>query len=195
MSTRGLLAFHVDGQAKATYNHSDSYPGGLGLAVLEFLKEHVDSDMWAELKEQVRALKPIADPHTAPTAEEWEKFSQFASTAVGAPGERSWYQLLRQTQGEPSKILAAGYFEDAFRFGYDGLFCEFAYVIDLGANVLDVYRGFMKPKEVKGLWHTRPADFTDDCGGYGPVHRVASYGLSDLPAENTFCEMTEADAD
>lgn len=32
--TRGAVGFRVDGVDKVTYNHSDSYPGGLGAAVL-----------------------------------------------------------------------------------------------------------------------------------------------------------------
>lgn len=187
MSTRGLLAFHVDGQTKATYNHSDSYPGGLGLTALEFCRqfagEHGDI-----LRSEVRELKPIAAPHTAPTAEEWEKFSQFASTAVGRSGERSWYQLLRQTQGQPGKILAAGYFEDAFDFGTDSLFCEWAFVVDLDAGNLDAYGGFNTAVEPVGLWADKPG--RDE---YKPITRVASFPLADLPSGQDFLRIDAKD--
>lgn len=38
MGTRGIMGFVVDGQEKLTYNHYDSYPDGLGLDVLRWLR-------------------------------------------------------------------------------------------------------------------------------------------------------------
>ena len=41
MGTRGIVGFVSGGQEKLTYNHSDSYPSGLGVAVLEWAKSKI----------------------------------------------------------------------------------------------------------------------------------------------------------
>jgi hypothetical protein len=37
MGTRGLLGLIIQGQRHGAYNHSDSYPSGLGLEIVKFL--------------------------------------------------------------------------------------------------------------------------------------------------------------
>lgn len=39
MTTRGCFGFHRDGVDKLTYNHSDSYPEGLGADIVEFVRQ------------------------------------------------------------------------------------------------------------------------------------------------------------
>lgn len=39
MATRGVCGVRVNGVDKLSYNHNDSYPGGIGRAVVAFAKE------------------------------------------------------------------------------------------------------------------------------------------------------------
>lgn len=41
MGTRGTWGFVADGDEKLTYNHFDSYPDGLGVDVLDALREKI----------------------------------------------------------------------------------------------------------------------------------------------------------
>lgn len=45
MSTRGICGFYKDGITKASYNHSDSYPSGLGKDVVGFINKHSIEEM------------------------------------------------------------------------------------------------------------------------------------------------------
>lgn len=44
MGTRGIVGLIIDTQIKASYNHFDSYPSGLGLDVVKFVKGIDDLD-------------------------------------------------------------------------------------------------------------------------------------------------------
>lgn len=187
MGTRGLLAFHVDGQTKATYTHWDAYPSGLGVDVLEYLHKTPLDEVTAKAK----ALQKITDTHAAPTFEQVAKLHEYLDANVGGESEVvTWYQLLRKTQGNPERILAAGYFEDAFGFGQDSLFCEWGFVVDLDAGNFDAYEGFNTSKDPVGLW----AEVTG-VGEYKPITRMASFPLSDLPSVEAFLEITEPESE
>lgn len=187
MGTRGLLAFHVDGQTKATYTHWDAYPSGLGTDVLEYLHKTPLDEVTAKAK----ALQKIEDTHAAPTFEQVAKLADYLDPHVGEKSEVvTWYQLLRKTQDKPDLILAAGYFEDAFSFGQDSLFCEWAFVVDLDAGNLDAYEGFNTKVEPVGLWAGLPT--ADKREEYKPITRVASFPLSDLPSTDVFVGQLES---
>lgn len=192
MGTRGLLAFHVDGQTKATYTHWDAYPGGLGTDVLEYLHKTPLDEVTAKAK----ALQKIEQD--APTFEQVAKLSAYLDPHVGGESEVvNWYQLLRKTQGKPDLILEAGYFEDAFDFGTDSLFCEWGFVVDLDAGSFDVYEGFNTTAEPVGLWASQPVYKPEHrpSGEYLPITRVAQFPLSDLPSVEAFLEFLEKDKD
>jgi hypothetical protein len=45
MGTRGILGFITKGVRKGTYNHFDSYPSGLGDAIIKFILAHTDEEL------------------------------------------------------------------------------------------------------------------------------------------------------
>lgn len=47
MSTRGTFGFHRNGKDELYYNHWDSYPDGLGVAFIDYLKGNKDGN-WIE---------------------------------------------------------------------------------------------------------------------------------------------------
>lgn len=57
MGTRGFICFVIDAKEKTAYNHYDSYPDGLGLHVLTWLRES-DIDI---IREQARSLRVVSD--------------------------------------------------------------------------------------------------------------------------------------
>lgn len=186
MGTRGLLAFHVDGQTKASYMHWGAHPGDVGLTVLQYLRGTPLDEMTA----QVRALRVVSND-VPPTQEQAAALAQYADRSVGVPGELGWYQLLRATQGNPAITLEAGYIEDSFDFGQDSLFCEWAFVVDLDAGNLDAYEGFNTAVEPVGLWAGLPT--ADKREEYKPITRVASFPLSDLPSNQDFLKIGAKD--
>jgi len=190
MGTRGFIGWAIDGQLKMAYNHFDSYPSGLGVGVLEWLREAQSTgDKHAAMVEAVRALRVIPQDAPPPTAEQIQEMKRYANPGVGGPitnkEVHDWYQLLRNTQGDPAAILDAGYIEDASDFAQDSLFCEWGYLIDLDEGVLEVYEGFQTKPHSSG----RFAPPTDQ------VALIRRYQLNGLPTNEEFLEDTEPEED
>lgn len=198
MSTRGLLGFAHNGELKATYNHSDSYPAWLGVQVATFLAKHRDN--MASVETQVDALVMVDDDEK-PTKAQVAKLAQYTDTSVGGvttivDGELvvddsiNWYQVLRDTQGEPEKALEAGFMIDGADFALDSLFCEWGYVIDLDQERLEIYQGFQKKPVTKGRWAGQKAeDQTYPNGGpsignqYYPIGLLVAIPFRDIPTD------------
>jgi hypothetical protein len=181
MSTRGFLGFVVDGQEKIAYNHFDSYPGGLGVDVLSWLRIAA-SEGTEHIAERARALRAAEGE---PTDEDIERLAPYTDTSVGRRGERpEWYQLLRETQGNPGNILAAGVYEDASDFPLDSLFAEFGYIVDLDRGVFEAYRGFQNAPPTRGRFVGREA--RDPSTGYHACALVAEWKLAELPTDEAF---------
>lgn len=184
MGTRGAIVFVIDGIEKVGYNHWDSYPSGLGVHVLEWMREQANLFLDDELRQQVRALQ-LVDEDEEPTEEERERFSKYWNKSVSTG--QDWYSLLRETQGKPGEILAAGAMTDGGNFPLDSLFCEWAYVIDLDTEVFEVYKGFQKSPPTEGRWVDRGKA---DGQGYWPVQRVVSWKFGELPDNDDFIKAT-----
>jgi len=199
MGTRGFITFAADGEQKTAYNHRDSYPGGLGLDVLKWLRAAAESPV--RLGEQVRALR-VVDPGSAPTADDISRFRQFAWTRAQHGGDsdlragQQWYDLLHETQGNPAVILEAGIIEDASGFPADSLIAEWGYVIDLdGDGMFEVYEGFQSSPHGKGRFAAMKLRAYGTVGQYYPVALVAKWPLADLPDDAAFIAATEPDED
>jgi hypothetical protein len=82
MSTRGLWGFVIDGEEKLTYNHSDSYPDGLGSKLLGWLQE-ADLD---DVRQQARELMMVSD--SAPPTPGHRAVAQATAEQRHAPAPR-----------------------------------------------------------------------------------------------------------
>lgn len=182
MSTRGFISFAVDGETKTAYNHSDSYPDYLGVNVLDWARS-VDLN---EVGAAAQALRVVTDADE-PTADDVARLAPFTNLNVGGPSERpTWYQLLRETQGDPGAMLKAGVIEDGGDFPADSLFAEWGYVIDFDAQALEVYVGFQREPHQEGRFAS-----LEGRDGYYPVRLLKSWPLAELPDGATFTAELE----
>jgi len=62
MGTRGILGFISKGVRGGTYNHSDSYPSGLGDAILKFILAHTDKEL-EQMVEKVEQVSSLVSLH------------------------------------------------------------------------------------------------------------------------------------
>lgn len=127
MSTRGFVGYRTEkgGEIFGHYNHSDSYPTGLG----------------AEL---VDALKPFSF-----SAEYVKKyFSEKYLTLRGVASEKYYQEhrsfVLSFANGIKTMV------QDGGEFYKDGLFCEWSYIFNLAEGTLSIYKGFAT-KPTKGI--------------------------------------------
>lgn len=182
MGTRGFIGFVSGGKETVAYCHFDAYPSGLGLDVLGWLltlgKAGLD-----QAASDAAALRVVTDSDK-PTDEDIARLRRWSDLSVGGASERpTWYQLLRQTQGDAGAILEAGVIEDASDFPADSLFAEWGYVVDLDSNMFEVYEGFQKVPHSDGRFSSNPVP---DDSNYYPVRLIRSWPLADLPTGDAF---------
>lgn len=200
MGTRNLTIVHHEGTYKvAQYGQWDGYPGGQGATILEFMREKFDRD------------KFIAGLNRAiyPTNEDMKRFYAEA----GADPDSEWVTMDvsdRFKAAHPSLDRDMGgeilsYIQDTenpelkLQLGFAGnsLFCEWAYVIDLDTNKLEVFKGFNQTPlvDTERFANVPNLEKTD---GYYPICLVASFDLSALPDNETFvntCDPPESEAE
>lgn len=183
MGTRGTWGFVLDQEEKLTYNHFDSYPEGLGVDLVAWLREQ---DIEA-LKDQVRALR-LVDDDTPPTQEEIARAKglELHDGNVSTGSEVEWYSLLRGAQGDPGLTLTMGCMEEGNAFAMDSLFCEWGYVIDLDNERLEVYKGFQTAPHERGRFAGRGGGRESVGSTYYPIAEVGSFDLRSLPTPDEF---------
>jgi hypothetical protein len=177
VSTRGFVTFVIDGAEKTAYNHSDSYPDGLGLTMLEWLRQAAADEATAI---RARGLR-VVDPESKPSPGDIERLKGFANAGVGTQSLDDWYVLLRETQGEPALMLEAGVIEDAHEFPRSSLFAEWGYVADFDEKRFEVYRGFQRSRHSAGRFAGR-----EPSKNYYPVALKAAWAFDSLPADADF---------
>ena len=187
MGTRGLLAFAHDGEIKAAYNHFDSYPSGLGADVAKFIRSLDTSEIgedggnYPEVKERFKRLVAVSEDEK-PTEDQKLALLKYYDPRVSTGQTDEWYALLRDTQGNPQAFLDAGFYIDAVEFAQDSLFCEWGYVIDLDAEVVEIYKGFQTSPHSQGRFATGDEDGNEISTGrsYYPIRLVHTVSFETL---------------
>lgn len=194
MGTRSLTCVVKDGEYKvAQYCQLDGYPSWQGVTVLDFLKNKMDRDRFESALKQTKWITD--EEHTKLWAEVGADGSGFVPMDIGNKFKALHPQLDRDMGADVLEFVQESdspvTLQDSVDFAKDGLFCEWAYVIDLDKNVLEVYSGF-KDNAPEGN------RFGTDVGenGYAPVSMVKAYDLDNLPDPETFiAELTPRDED
>ena len=121
MGTRNLTFVQLDSKYKvAQYGQFDGYPSGQGVVIKSFL-DRADID---KLKERVRCCNFITT-----------KFDdEFVSRELGG-------YILSKIYSSNKSII---FLQDSTDFAKDSLFCEWAYVVNLDNETLEVYIGFVQ---------------------------------------------------
>lgn len=136
MGTRGAYGFRMGGKDKVTYNHFDSYPSGLGSQVVNFIYVTPD-DVLVDMFNKIQ----LVNEDTQATLEQQQECKEFSVAEVGSRDSSNWYCLLHLAQGELNVYHKIPYMLDYSDFLLDGLFCEWAYIINLDDMTLEVYQG------------------------------------------------------
>lgn len=175
MGTRHLTCVVLDGDLKiAQFGRFDGYPHAAGLTVLDFLT----NDTQDYFREHVRGLRWTNPDENETIAAKWPDVADEHTHLLGA-------RILHEVNSRPVEPLV-----NSVDFGYNGHLCEWAYVIDLDRQVLDVYSGDPYTIPTEGLWAAGPADKNFE-HWHGGAHRVKTYPLDDLPT----VEQLQADVD
>jgi hypothetical protein len=148
MSTRGTFGFRVNGKDFLSYNHSDSYPSGLGTEFVAEVRELVKDP---NIKERFAKVKLVGgEGSPAPTPEDIEALKPYTNLGVSTGKTDEWYCLLRGAQGSLALALESGYLMDYSPFILRSLFCEYAYIWNLDDGTVEFYEGFVARKPGDG---------------------------------------------
>lgn len=200
MGTRNLTAVMAEGEYKiAQYGQWDGHPSGVGITILGFLSEAGNIDKLRAALSKVRfidlkgrdkdfvesynanAPKLLGDPdNRTPEQKHW--FSTYSSRDIA--GEI----LGAVSSSSDNEILL----RNNIGFAGNSLFCEYAYIIDLDAEIFEVYEGFNQEKVIEGRFISSSED-AEKSEGYEPVKLIKSYKLSELPSEAAFLTDLEPD--
>ena len=174
-----MTVVQLDGDYKiAQYGQWDGYPTGQGKTVLEFLKR-LGVRKRKAFEQKLRATSFATD-------EDLDK----VNAAYPNGGWQKVYPAYSRDTG--AKILELVAVSDAgiklkndIEFAGASLFCEYAYVIDLDKNVLEVYKGFNKrPLTKSARFYGTAVD--SDAPKYFQIRLKAKWPLDALP---TVAEM------
>ncbi|KAI0712450.1 hypothetical protein C8Q76DRAFT_486387 [Earliella scabrosa] len=163
MGTRHLILVYYKRQYHiAQYGQWDGYPGGQGLTVLEFVSDPVNLS-------KLTAVLDAGDMLYEPTH---EPLNPSLSRDTGA-------EILKIVADatEPVPIIKA------LEFITDGIFCEWAYVVDLDEGAMEVYSG---SRDKEGKSRFRKVKALKDAKHFPSL--VGRWKFTDLPTKTEFLD-------
>jgi len=199
MGTRHLTMVVKDEKpVVAQYGQWDGYPSGAGLFILKFLKKR----SLKKFKKKVDLVRFSNEKDVA----EVEAFMKSIGVNDGwmdmdqADKYHRAYPFLTRDNGSGILQMIHDnndpiFLTDSSEFTKDSLFCEWAYVIDLDKETLEVYEGFnQRPLDEDERFYS-PGDLPKEVADsrYYPVRWLKTYSLSDLPTPTQFLEECEVE--
>jgi hypothetical protein len=181
MGTRHLIAVQKNNEYKvAQYGQWDGYLSGQGNSILNFFNQNdleefrtkVDNCFFGTQEQINEAYAPYTNGDGWMTMEQSNAFKKSEFAHLSRDTGSDILDVILKSNG-PLMLI------DQIDFAKDSLFCEYAYVIDLDENILEVYQGFNQEPLPEGARFT--GDSSDN-NGYQAVKLVASFPLTNLPA-------------
>ena len=177
MGTRGVWGLRKNGHTIAVYHHFDSYPEGLGLGFIGFLKKN-PTEKLSQMFDNIVEIVPDSEP----TEEQKQYCIQmgWCDLNVSNRSTTDWYCLLRDTQEPENWQFAVDYGKTVYVDNYtdfikDSLFCEYAYIYDVDSRALEFYDGFQKVPQKSNLYG---CELNED--GYYPCRMVGAICKEDV---------------
>ena len=189
MSTRGAYGFRIHQNDKITYNHCDSYPSSLGIVVISFIKSTPISEL-KTIAENIILIKN----RSKPTKKQIGQCKKWADLSVSEKSLNDWYCLLHKTQGDLN-VYKDGltYMIDSNEFLFDSLFCEWAYIINIDTNTLEVYKGVNESKTALGRYASNTLDKENVYYGVALINEIPLPNIKKMSNKTIFelCKRLE----
>lgn len=195
MGTRHLISVIVDGEYKvAQYCQWDGYIAGSGVRIFKFLQNIISKNLVEDFTQKVRNLKIL-------TSEEVKQYwieagasedSHFVSLEVAELFKIKYPGLDRDVGPKVLDMILdekAKETDLSVEFASNSLFCEYAYVIDLDREQLEIYNGFQKSPHNRGRYATL-GPYKSNTGIYYPVALCLTLEFSEI-ADSTESEFLD----
>lgn len=184
MGTRGLVVVqYMDEYRVANYNRFDSYPDGVGRAVLGFAQELQDGSM-NNFKRSLRNVRVESPDYGQGVYNSWNKAMLMLPNML-PPAEE---QFLSLNNNLGAAILYAvlnmqvSFVINNIEFANNSIVCEWVYVLDLDSATFEVFRGGHTKRPQKGDRFYAPKALTISGYKVWPVELAASWPLDSLPS-------------
>lgn len=183
MGTRSLTMVYSDGEYKvAQYGQFDGYPEDLGCYILNFLKNN-----------NIKLLKERVNEIGSYSKDDIEKINEYIKEKRSKDPFYYWPtkfpHLSRECRAEVLEKIIKKEIDKVnleLNFAADSLFCEWAYVIDLDNNTLEIFDGINKTKlDENDRFYFLEEKSTDP---YHPIKFLIKFDLNNLPEEKEFIE-------
>ena len=186
MGTRNLTAVYMDGEYKvAQYGQWDGYPEGQGIICLHFLRDKLNEKCF---KDNLIKLRFTKDEEQKALAKEFgarddgtiriDDYEKF---------RRAYPELHRDTGAKILEMIQEGrarILNNDINFAADGLFCEWAWVIDFDKRTFEAYQGFKKEQLTENDRFYYLRDLEEN--GYSGVKIVHEWKIDELPTDEVF---------
>jgi hypothetical protein len=194
MGTRNLTCVVLDGEYKvAQYCQWDGYLKGMGKNIAEFF--HNNKNNLDSFKQAIRNCSFISEEEIQKL---WQSVGADGSGLVGMDisdkFKKKYPELHRDISGSElfENIIKhnGGRLNDALDFAGDSIFCEWAYVVDLDHNTLEIYKGSNSQKlEKDERFHflernINPQDSRIGNKSFYPVRFLTAFPLYMVTAED-----------
>jgi hypothetical protein len=191
MGTRNLTVVIQKEKPKiAQYGQWDGYPEGNGVKILDFVRKKKNIE---KLKANLKRVR-FSNRKDEKELKEWMKNMGCENGWMNMDQAEAYHKRFPYL----TRDLGAGILEavaeskdekivlnNSIDFAGDSLFCEWAYVIDLDKNQLEVYTGFNKSPlgEDERFANIKPSDNTS---GYLGIRFLQKFDLDKLPTKAKF---------
>lgn len=185
MGTRNLTCVQKDGKLiVAKYCQWDGYINGQGKIIVDFIVNKFNKDIFIE---KLSNIKDITDKSLNAL---WKKCgakdnAQFVSMDVSDKFAKKYPHLHRDMGGAILESIQNStdtvFLRNDKEFAKDSLFCEYAYVLNLDTDTLDVYTGFKTKKSSDSIFYNREKDKVEKRGDgeiYYPIGLLCSLKFS-----------------
>lgn len=182
MGTRHLIVVTLDGKPKiAQYGQWDGYPSYTGVKVLDFIRKIQNQ------KHGVAHFIGQVEKCRFMNKKEREKIDNMDPLPAEFTRDTGCKILdfVNESQAESIKLV------NGIEFAMDSLFCEWAYVIDLNENTLEVYKGFNKePLKIGERFYKYNKKIKAD-SEYYPIKLSRIFMFEKLPSNDEFVRMLD----
>lgn len=165
MGTRGLYGVYYKGKYYIFYCHWDSYLDGLGVKIVEELKQAIAENRLDEWKNKIDLIK-IINSDEPPTDEDIEKLKNYTDLTVSRKSTSDWYCLLRLAQGSLEKSLTAGYYTSEYDTPNLKQMIEYSYIVDLDNEKFIMRRFVERNNNLIEQINTYPFTFLPNFNNY-----------------------------
>ena len=175
MNNKGCWGFHrgIENATKVTLNNLDAYPEFLGHDVVTFVK----SSSLKQLNEIFDTII-LTNHHDNPTKQQLKECKKITGLKVSKKTHYTWQYVLEDSQGKPN-LYKKGlkYMLNAKNFTTDNFRYDWAYIINLDENILEIYKGGNKkaPRSCSRYTTTIPKE------GFYSCEIVTAFPLEKIP--------------